>query len=62
MKNQVLPIVIIVASLGLITFNVVTSEEFDKGFWMRNLSSILLIAAMFFVLKSKRKEKEDNSN
>ncbi len=54
MKKTVLPIILIVASVILIIVNIVTSEAFDRGFWMRNLSSVLLIVAMIFTIRSMK--------
>lgn len=56
MKKQILPIVLIVASVIMMIINFVMSEEMNRGFWMRNVSSILLIFAMILTLKSQKKE------
>ena len=56
MKKSLLPIILIVASVILIIVNIVTSEAYDRGFWMRNVSSILLIVAMLFTLKSMKEK------
>ena len=58
MKKIILPIFVIMASIALLIFNFITSEEFDRGFWFRTLSSILLIVAMIVTIISKLK----NSN
>lgn len=55
MKKK-LPYILILASIVLIIVNVITSENFDKGFWMRTLSSALLIIAMVLTIRSKNKE------
>jgi hypothetical protein len=56
MKKSLLPILLIVASIILIIVNIVTSEAYDRGFWFRNLSSILLIVAMIFTIRSQRQK------
>lgn len=56
MKKTVLPIILIVASIILIIVNIITSEAFDRAFWMRNLSSILLIFAMVLTIRSMKKK------
>lgn len=60
MKKAILPIILIIASVILIIFNIVTTEAYDKGFWMRNLSSILLIVAMLLTMRSQKKQGEAN--
>ncbi|WP_430411516.1 hypothetical protein [Kordia sp.] len=56
MKKSVLPIILIVASVILIIVNIVASEAFDRKFWMRNVSSILLIVAMILTIRSQQKK------
>lgn len=55
MKKSLLPLLLIIASIVLIIVNVVTSEAYDKGFWMRSVSSILLIFAMILTIRSQQK-------
>jgi len=55
MKKQILPFVLIVASVILMIANIVTSEALNQGFWLRNLSSILLILAMILTIRSQKK-------
>ncbi|MEM6685941.1 MAG: hypothetical protein AAF617_09185 [Bacteroidota bacterium] len=57
MKKSLLPLLLIIASVILIIVNIATSEAYDKGFWMRSLSSILLIVAMILTIKSQQKTK-----
>ena len=61
MKKEILPIVVIVGSLCLLGFNIATSEDYDKGFWFRNTSSVLLIVAMILTIRSQRKQTENKS-
>ena len=56
MKKLLLPIILIVASVILIIANIVTSEAFDRGFWFRNVSSVLLILAMVLTIRSQQKK------
>jgi hypothetical protein len=59
MSKKGLPIIVIIASSLLVIVNVATTDEFDNGFWMQSLSSILLIVAMLFTLKSRTKKMQD---
>ncbi|WP_158269196.1 hypothetical protein [Kordia periserrulae] len=54
MKKSILPLLLIIASVILIIVNLVTSENYDRGFWMRSLSSILLIFAMILTIRSQK--------
>lgn len=45
---------LIIASVILIIVNIATSENYDNGFWMRSLSSILLIFAMILTIRSQK--------
>ena len=57
MKNNKLPIILIIASTILILFNFIDSgNEMDKGFWMRIVSSLLLILAMVLTIKNNNNE------
>jgi hypothetical protein len=58
MSKKGLPIIVIIASSLLVTVNVATTDEFDNGFWMQSLSSILIIIAMLFTLKSRTNRKQ----
>jgi len=51
--NKNLPLLLIIASSILIAINILFSEEKEWGFWLRILSSILVIIAMIFTLKEK---------
>ncbi|MGH1384199.1 hypothetical protein [Kordia sp.] len=55
MKKSLLPLILIVASVVLIAVNIVNSDAFDRGFWMRSVSSILLIFAMILTIRSQQK-------
>jgi len=56
MKKQILPSILIIASVIMIIINSVMSEEMDNGFWMRNVSSVLLIFAMILTLRSQKEK------
>ncbi len=58
MNKQILPIIIIVASVILIFANIIMSEDYDRGFWMRIVSSLLLIGGMIFTLIAMRNFKK----
>ena len=63
MKKENLPLIIIIASLILIVVNFIfTSNEMDLAFWMRILSSGLLILAMFLIIRDRKKQSEKKSN
>lgn len=57
MKNPKGPIAIIIASLVLIilNFTFATSDESNWGFWMRILSSVLIILAMILTIRDRKK-------
>jgi hypothetical protein len=57
MIKKSLPIILIIASIILIIINVVTTNEFDNGFWMQTLSSVLLIFAMIVTIRQKKKNR-----
>lgn len=56
MKNNKLPIILIIASIVLLVINFIDSDTTDKGFWMRIASSLLLILAMILTIKNKNNE------
>lgn len=57
MKKNNVPIGLIIASVLLIVFNFIDSwNEMDKGFWMRIISSLLLIIAMALTIKNNKNE------
>jgi hypothetical protein len=58
MKKENLPLIIIIVSLILIIANIITSEKIDGGFWMRILSSVLLIIAMLIAIRDIKKNKK----
>ena len=58
MKKENLPLLIIIASFILIIANIITSEKIDGGFWMRILSSVLLIIAMFITIRDRKKKEQ----
>jgi len=58
MKKSLLPLLLIIASVVLIIVNIATSEAYDRGFWMRSVSSILLILAMILTIRSQQMGKK----
>ncbi|WP_157957259.1 hypothetical protein [Winogradskyella tangerina] len=55
MKKTLLPVIIIIASVVLIIVNLATAEEYNRAFYMRILSSVLLIIAMIFTMWALKK-------
>lgn len=55
MKKTLLPVILIIASVVLIIVNLATAEEYNQGFYMRILSSVLLIVAMLFTMRALKK-------
>ncbi|WP_161792608.1 hypothetical protein [Psychroserpens damuponensis] len=58
MIKNLLPILLIIACLVMIVVNVITTDDYDNGFWMQTLSSVLLIFAMIATLYSRHKSKK----
>lgn len=59
MKRKNLPLVIIIASAILIAINFIfISEDMGLAFWMRILSSLMIILAMYVNIKEQDKEKK----
>ena len=58
MKKIILPILVIIDSVVLLIYNIIHSNTFNKGFWMRSISSVLLIIAMIFTIVSKREQEK----
>ncbi|MFD2917989.1 hypothetical protein [Psychroserpens luteus] len=57
MKKNILPIILIIACIIMIIINVTTTDDYDNGFWMQTLSSVLLIFAMIVTIYNKNKNK-----
>jgi cytochrome c oxidase subunit IV len=55
MKNN-LPLIVIIASAILIIANFITSEEINAGFYLRILSSILIILSMVLTIRERKKQ------
>jgi len=56
MTKKNLPLIVIIASFVLIILNFVfTSDEMNSGFWLRIISSLLLIIGMYLTLKERKK-------
>jgi len=54
-KNK-LPLIVIIASFVLIILNFVfTSDKMNFGFWLRIISSLLLIIGMFLTKRERKK-------
>ena len=61
MKKENLPLILIIASLILIILNFTfASDEMDLGFWMRILSSGLIILAMIVTIRDRKKKEKIN--
>jgi hypothetical protein len=50
------PLIIIVFSIILIIGNVIKTDSNTIGFWLRVSTGILLIIAMYFVIRNRKKE------
>ena len=62
MKKNNLPLILIIVSFILIILNFIfTSDEMNFGFWLRIISSVLLILAMFFTIRERKKQSKNNS-
>ena len=56
MTRKNLPLIVIIASFVLIILNFVfTSDEMNSGFWLRIISSLLLIIGMYLTIKERKK-------
>ena len=56
MTKKNLPLIVIIASFALIILNFVfTSDEMNSGFWLRIISSLLLIIGMYLTIKERKK-------
>tara|TARA_R110002050_G_scaffold273016_1_gene416866 strand:- start:12020 stop:12202 length:183 start_codon:yes stop_codon:yes gene_type:complete len=56
MKKKDLPLIVIIASFILIILNFIfTSDEMNSGFWLRIISSLLLIIGMFLTMRERKK-------
>lgn len=60
MKKENLPLIIVIISIILIGLNFIfTSDEMDLGFWLRVISSGLLILAMFIIIRERKNDRSD---
>ena len=58
MNKNNLPLILIILSFILIILNFIfTSDEMNAGFWLRVSGSVLLILAMIFTIRDKKKQK-----
>ena len=55
MKKNI-PLILIIVSAILIISNFIFSKEFDRGFWLTTLSSVLIIISMVLTIRENRKQ------
>ena len=61
MKKDNLPLILIIASLILIVLNFISlSNDMNLAFWLRISGSILLILAMIFNIRNRKKKNKSN--
>ena len=60
MKKNI-PLIVIIASSILIIANFITSEKIDGGFWLRIISSVLIIFSMAFTIRERKKQDRKNN-
>jgi hypothetical protein len=60
MKKKDIPLIIIFVSFILILANIIMSEKIDTGFWLRIISSVFLILAMFLTIRDRKKQDKKN--
>ncbi len=58
--KKTLPLIFIIASAILIIGNFIVSEKYDPGFWVSNLSSLLVIIAMGLTIRAHKKNKTES--
>jgi asparagine N-glycosylation enzyme membrane subunit Stt3 len=62
MKKDNLPLILIIACVVFIILNFIfTSDEMNSGFWLRIISSLLGILAMFLTIRERKKQRKNNS-
>ena len=61
MKKKDIPLIIIFVSFILIVANIIMSEKIDTGFWLRIISSVFLILAMFLTIRERKKQSKNNT-
>ncbi len=57
MDKKDIPLLLIFISLILILVSIITSELIDKEFWLRVISIVFLIMAIFLTIQDKKKKK-----
>jgi uncharacterized membrane protein len=57
MKRENIPLLILIASFVLIVANIITSDEYDFGFWARIIANVFIILGVFKGVKVKREPK-----
>ena len=60
MKKNI-PLIVIIASSILIIVNFITSEKIDSGFWLRIVSSALIILSMILTIRERKKQDKKNN-
>ncbi|PCI06597.1 MAG: hypothetical protein COB73_09835 [Flavobacteriaceae bacterium] len=60
MKKNI-PLIVIIASSILIIGNFITSEKIDGGFWLRIISSALIILSMILTIRERKKQNKKNN-
>lgn len=55
MTKKNLPLIVIITSAILLTVNFIfESDEMDFGFWLRTVSSVLIIIAMVLTIRERK--------
>ncbi|HKJ79908.1 MAG TPA: hypothetical protein VKA10_10245, partial [Prolixibacteraceae bacterium] len=58
MKKDNLPLILIIACVVFIILDFIfTSDEMNSGFWLRIISSLLGILAMFLTIRERKKQR-----
>jgi hypothetical protein len=57
--KQNIPVILIIASILLIFINIISTDEFDNGFWMQTLSGVLAVFAMLVTIRNKKNQIKD---
>ena len=61
--KQNFPFILILISIILIILNFIfTSDNMDIGFWLRIVTSVLLILAMILTIRDRKKQNNNSKN
>jgi len=61
--KQKFPLILIWISIILIILNFIfTSDNMDTGFWLRIVTSVLLILAMIFTIRDRKKQNNNSKD